>query len=570
MQTIKIKSIKYLVGLVMPIVFLGGCKKEFLEKPPTDAIVDGSFYQTDEQVMAATSLLYSKVWFDYNDKASFNLGDFRSGTAFSAYNDRGNVLFNTTDLTPENDAAWRAFYIVVGQSNLAISNINKYAGPAVSAGVKKTAIAEARFMRAVAYRYLTMNWGEVPIIENNLSLLDEPASVNKHTVKSIWRFITREMRAVADELPEVATQPGRITKWSAEGMLARFYLTRAGVEGNGGTRNQAFLDSAKYYSQRVIMNSKATLLKNYADLFKYPYDNNAESLFELQWVALPGNAGYGVGNSTPSYLNYSADISVEGWGGDKGATWWMLSQYEGITASGDSLLRGRTLDQRLKATYMLPGANYPEITQTTNGVTQKLVYPNNGGDVTFASIKKYVVGKSVDLGMTVEAQRYPNNTYMMRLAEMYLIYAEAALGNNASTTDATAIEYFNKVHTRSGLSPFTITDPVTNAPTPLTLDVILKERFIEFAMESMGWYDLVSLHYYNPQKAYSILNSQDRGLYNITPDVFPNPTSWTIRKTTWANTDRKINANSGNFLLPIPAKEKSQAPNLSTPAVEYP
>jgi starch-binding outer membrane protein, SusD/RagB family len=86
----------------------------------------------------------------------------------------------------------------------------------------------------------------------------------------------------------------------------------------------------------------------------------------------------------------------------------------------------------------------------------------------------------------------------------------------------------------------------------------------------MGWYDLVSLHYYNPAKAYSILNSQDRGYYKAIPDVFPNPTLWTFKKTPWANTDRRINANSGNFLLPIPAQEKSQAPNLSKPAVDYP
>ncbi|MEO6549477.1 MAG: RagB/SusD family nutrient uptake outer membrane protein [Ferruginibacter sp.] len=561
MKNKNISRIHFLLGLIVPIVILSsGCKKDFLEKPPTDAIVDANFYQTDEQVLAASSLLYSKVWFDYNDKASYNLGDFRAGTAFSAYNDRGNVLFNTTDITPENGAAWRSFFIVVGQSNLAINNINKYASPSVSPTIKKIAIAEARFMRAVAYRYLTMNWGDVPIIENNLELLND-TTIHKNTANSVWRFITKEMRAVADDLPATALQTGRLTKWSAEGMLARFYLTRAGVESAGGVRNQAYLDSAKYYAQRVITNSGRSLLKNYADLFKYPYDNNAESLFELQWVALPGDPGYGVGNSTPSYLNYSADISVEGWGGDKGATWWMLSQYEGITASGDTMLKGRTLDQRLKSTFMLPGANYPEITQKLNGVNQKLVFPNPGGDVTFANIKKYVIGKSEDLGFIVEAQRYPNNTYMLRLAEMYLIYAEATLGNNASTMDAAAMDYFNKVHTRSGL-PTRID--------PLTLDDILKERFIEFAMEGMGWYDLVSLHYYNPSKAYSILNSQDRGLYNIVPDVFPNPTSWTFKKTTWATTERKIVANSGNFLLPIPAQEKSQAPNLAKPPVDYP
>jgi len=559
----KIYYLKTLLRLVIPFLVLSGCKKDFLAKPPTDSIVDASFYKTDEQVLAGTDLLYSKVWFDYNDKASYNLGDFRSGTTYSAYNDRGNVLFNTTELTPENDAAWRSFFVVVGQSNLAIHNINTYAGPGVSARVKKIAIAEARFMRALAYRYLTMNWGDVPVIEDNIALLND-TSLTRNTSKSVWRFITREMRAVAADLPETPIQVGRISKWSAEGMLARFYLTRAGVESTGGTRNQVFLDSAKYYAQRVINNSGRALLKNYEDLFKYPYDNNSESLFELQWVALPSGE-YGVGNSAPSYLNYSPDMSVEGWGGDKGATWWMLSQYEGFTASGDTMLQGRTLDQRLKATYMLPGAYYPEITETLNGVNQKLTFPYANQDVNFASVKKYVVGGKdpgdLNLGFQVKQQCYPNNTYMLRLAEMYLIYAEAVLGNNTSTNDATALAYFNKVHTRSGLAEH---------PAPLTLDDILKERFIEFAMESMGWYDLVSLHYYDPTKAYSILNSQDRGYFKVIPDVFPNPTQWTIKKTPWATTDRKINANSGNFLLPIPATQKSQSPNLSKPAVDYP
>jgi hypothetical protein len=104
---------------------------------------------------------------------------------------------------------------------------------------------------------------------------------------------------------------------------------------------------------------------------------------------------------------------------------------------------------------------------------------------------------------------------------------------------------------------------------PLTQDIIFKERILEFAMEGMGWYDLVSLHYYNPAKAYAILNSQDRGLFAVKPDVFPNPTQWTILKTKWNTIDRKINAYDGNFLLPIPAAEMSQAPNLRKPAVDY-
>ncbi|WP_262246837.1 RagB/SusD family nutrient uptake outer membrane protein [Parapedobacter soli] len=543
--------------LIGTLIASAGCSNSFLEKPPTDAIVDANFYKTDDQVLAATALLYSKVWFDYNDKASYNLGDFRAGTAFSAWNDRGNVLFNTTGDTPENGTAWRSFFIVVGQSNLAIQNIMKYAGDGVSADVKRIALAEARFMRALAYRFLVMNWGAVPIIENNITLLAD-TTAQRNTPESVWRFITNEMRAAAEDLPETPLRPGRLTKWSAEGMLARFYLTRAGVaSGGSGTRDQVFLDSAKYYAERVINLSGASLLNSYADLFLYPYDNNAESLFSLQWTYSPG--AWGTQNSTPAYLAYSGDIANgDGWGGDKGATWWMISMYDGIKATEEGM-EGRTLDQRLKATFMLPGSHYAEITQSIPGGKQELIFPFTGTDNNFLSVKKYVTGKAEDVGGQAASQNYGHDTYMQRLAEIYLIYAEAVLGNQASTTDPTAVEYFNKVRMRSGLPAF---------EDPLTLDVILKERFVEFAMEGMAWYDLVSLHYYNPQKAYDILNTQDRGLFFTVPNQMPSPTSWTFTKTTWF-TERNITANSGNFLLPIPTAELSQAPNLRKPAVDY-
>lgn len=554
-----LKNIYIKLLTLFSFALLGGCSEDFLERPPKDSIVDAGFYQTDDQVLASTALLYSKVWFDYNDKASYNLGDFRAGTAFSAWNDRGNVLFNTTGNTPENGSAWRSFFIVVGQSNLAIQNIRKYAGPSVSPAVKSHAIAEARFMRALAYRFLVMNWGAVPVIENNLTLLSD-TTVQRNTPKSVWKFITGEMRQIAEDLPEKPVRVGRLTRWSAEGMLARFYLTRAGVEaGASGQRNQVFLDSAKYYAERVITLSGASLLGKYADLFLFPYDNNKESLFSLQWVYSPG--AWGTQNSTPAYLAYGPDIANgDGWGGDKGATWWVMQQYEGIKTVSETVLQGRTVDQRLKATFMLPGASYPEITQTIPGGNQKLVFPFVGTDNNFIAIKKYITGKAVDVGGQAAQQNYGHDTYMMRLAEMYLTYAEAVLGNNASTSDVKALQYFNQVHTRAGLSPVT---------GPLTFDQIFKERIVEFAMEGMAWYDLVSLHYYNPTKAYAILNTQDRGFFFTKPDRFPDPTSWTFTKTAWATAERKIDANSGNFLLPIPSAELSQAPNLQKPAVDY-
>lgn len=559
----KITRIHYFTGILLALAAMAGCKKSFLDQPPQSAVTVTTFYKTDGQLLAGTALLYNEVWFDYNDKAMYNLGDFRGGTAFSAWNDRGNVMFNTTGDNGENGASWRAFFNVVAQSNLTIYNINKYAGPDVSLQAKKMAIAEARFMRALAYRYLVMNWGPVPVIENNIAQLFD-TSITRNTIPSVWRFITREMRAAAADLPATPVQEGRVTKYSAEGMLARFYLTRAGVESSGGSRNQTFLDSAKYFAADVINNSGKNLLNNYEDLFKYPYDNNAESLFELQWV-FAGTNVWGTANSMPEYLAFSPDISFGGWGGDKGATWWLLKQYDGFTEQPDGTLKGRTLDQRLHATFMLPGFYYPEITRVSDKT--KLVFPQTGTDQNFLSIKKYVIGSPIDLAGIASQQHYPNDTYMMRLAEMYLVYAEATIGNSSSTTDPVAIDYFNKVHTRAGLPAWTLSG--TNADGPLTLDAVYSERFKEFAMEGMAWYDLVSLHYWNPSKAFSILNSQDRGLFFAKADQVPNPTQWTFTKTSWF-TQRTINANEGNFLLPIPNTELSQAPNLQKPPVDYP
>src|SRR6185503_5786233 len=162
-----------LVALLAFAVF-AGCSDSFLERPPQDSLVDANFYKTNDQILAGTAPLYTAVWKDYIDQANFKLGDFRGGTTFRAWGDRDHVLFNTTEVSADNSAAYRAFYVVVGQANLAIHNINTYAGAAVTGEIKNHAIAEARFMRATAYTHLVSNYGAVPIIENNLDHLKDP------------------------------------------------------------------------------------------------------------------------------------------------------------------------------------------------------------------------------------------------------------------------------------------------------------------------------------------------------------------------------------------------------------
>ncbi|ALI98232.1 RagB/SusD family nutrient uptake outer membrane protein [Rufibacter tibetensis] len=566
-----------LAGAFAALAMFTGCKDEFLERPPLDTLTDGAFFKTDAQILAATSPLYNVAWKDYHDQASYFIGDIRGGTLFYPWDGpaerRDNVFFRATGVSRSTLWAYQACYNVIAQSNMAIYNINKLAGPDVTVAVKNQAIGEARFMRATAYSILVTTFGEVPIITDNVADLNSPGKV-KNTIPSVWEFITRDYLFAADNLPLTSTQPGRVTRWSAEGMLARTYLTRAGVGSSGGQRNQDFLNKAKEYAQRVITQSGKSLVRPYENLFKYPYDNNVESLFENQWVF---GDNYAAANTMASQIYPMGEIAVnnDGWGGNYSATWWMMSLYEGlITNQGDAnpandgQTLGSTPDQRLKATFMLPGFHYPEI---TNKVTkEKLTWAAPGATATnnFAVIKKYVVGNDLDLGGQAAQQRYPHNTYMMRLAEMYLTYVDAAIGNAESTSDPIAVQYFNDIRNRAGLP--SVAGPIQmarNYPTS-GRDQVFEEWVKEFAMESLTWYELVRIHYYNPQKAYSIINNQDRALFLAKPDRFPNPTGWTFTKTSWM-TERNPNVSASNFFMPLPSVELSQSPSLAQPAVDY-
>jgi hypothetical protein len=538
---------KYLITFIC-LITLSACSKDFLNRPPEDAIVDVNFYKTSDQVLAGTSPLYNIVWFAYNDKSSHGIGDGRAGILMSGSYQLENIRMQTTDVTPEVYSSWTSFFNVVAQSNMAISNLTKYTAPSVPEAVKQAGIAEGRFMRGLAYSYLVQNWGAVPIIVDNNTLLTD-TSITRNTVESVWEFIIRDIRFAAQNLPATPLQKGRLTKWAAEGMLAKMFLTRAGIS---GSRNQADLDSAAWYANDVIMNSGASLMANYEDLFIMKNNNNPESLFALQWKY---DGDWGTQNSVQAFLAFGSEITGfgDGWGGDLGA-------------SPDQLKLYRPEDKRRKGTFMFPGDHYSYIHQSVDDpnnpgkkIVQELQVPWNfvGNERynTRAWVKKYVVGRPEDNDGKVTQQHTEINTYMLRLADVYLIYAEAILGNSPSTSNSTALQYFNAVRTRAGLA----------AKATITWDDIHLERRLELAMEGQAWYDYVRLYYYNPAKALQLLNAQDRGTYRIVPNLPTNATAWTIT----SDTPSFYPVTASNFYLPYPAAEMTAAPNLRKPPVPY-
>lgn len=518
-----------MICVLFAVFFAVSCQNDFLDRPSQSEISTENFYKTKEEIRLATAALYGgKVWAQWNNLAYLPLGDILSGNLILAYQGSDLVQLNTFTLSGSNPrliSGWNSLYIVVAHCNTTIKAIRENAPATVSEADKNAAIAEARFIRAMAYYHLVMLWGEVPIIEDNSKLIESPL-VNKNKVADGYRFITEDLVFAAENLPEV-DEKGRVTSWSAKGMLSKVYLTMAGLGQAGGDRKQEYLDLAKKYAKDVVENSGLVLLPSYKDLFRTQFNDNPESLFALQWSA---TTGWMEGNQLLTY-SPSNEINPQ-----KTAAWGSPAP------SYDLYLAYITQDSiRRKTSFMITGDYYAELNAAGGGYT-----------ATMPGMKKHIIGNGADNNTPAMAPfgSIEHNS-LLRLADVYLIYAEAILGNNASTTDADALLYFNKVRERAGV------DPVTE----LNIDVILNERRVELACEGQYWYDLVRLSYYNPVKALNRINNQKRVVFEYNKDTeiaTPKDPIAIITPATVAS-----------FTLQLPASEIEINPKLNDESVSY-
>jgi hypothetical protein len=189
---------------------------------------------------------------------------------------------------------------------------------------------------------------------------------------------------------------------------------------------------------------------------------------------------------------------------------------------------------------MLKGDYYAELNAAGGG------YKFTGN----AGLKKHIIGTRVDNSApTMTLTSSTEHNALLRLAEVYLTYAEAVMGNSASTTNPDALLYFNKVRVRAGLIPVTSLDAET----------LFREKRVELAAEGHYWEDLVRLSYYDEPKAIKKLNEQERILFNYDNGVVTKGS--TLASVTPANTT--------TFKFPIPSPEVTANPKLLEAPVPY-
>jgi hypothetical protein len=565
---------------------------DFLDQPATDSYNKDNYYQTDAQCVAGVNYLYNSPWFDFL-RGFIRVGEELSGNIYysstSAYN-TFTVNGSDDDLVNMSNSLWS----VVGHANVVYNNL-KSAPSAVSDATRNQCLGECLVWKAMAYFYLVRSFGEVPIIHDTEAELTLGTYNNVKKVKraDVYEYIVMTLEQAMKDLEGVTdgASTGRVDYYSAEALLAKVYLAKAGV---GGSLDADDLAKAASYAKDVIDNSGRQLLDDYADNFKIANNINDECLISWRWA---------VGAHWTSQNGLQSELGMLGF--DEFGDCW--GQYTGATvdlqeAFGVKLLENQpsswlnSTDTRLKATMMLPGFTYDYFWQDKtydNSLNGKGTgfdylqfiydseYNSSSGGVLYsqtgANCAKHLYGDTYDhvqaTGVSPQRQSNQLATHILRLADVYLIYAEAMLGTgdtSRSTTNATAIDAFYKVHQRA----------VKNATRPSSISFmdIWKERRLELAMEGDRWYDFVRVSYYAPDFAISQLSNQKRnamwgldGLYK----TYYNTGQWTVTSSMQYNDQTsapdvtslmKKDPDTGMnyFYLPMSAEDVLYNPNLGS------
>lgn len=505
---------------------MAACKKSFTVRASLDSPTVDNYYNTADQVRGATATLYGLAWFDYLDKGLDCIGEVRSGNEFTWDGQYASFKdFTTTATDPRLAESWRALYKVAGWANVMIKTLEYKKASGVNQPFIDAGIAESRFIRGVAYFYIGRIWGDAPIVTNP----DELAKSGNYAVpryfqKDVLRFALEDFKAAEAGLPETDAK-GRVTKYSAKGMMAKVYLYRGDY------------DSAKTKAGEVIASGKYDLFNDYQGMFtSSANNNNIESLFALQHAI---TNEWGSQNSLQAF-RAPGNLLVTGDG------------WSSIIPTLDILNAYEAGDLRRKWSIMEHGSVYPQWKPTRENNTAYNTFMANGYKYdtaqasplgiktsTRSNISKYVVGPG-SASEPVLAQKTQICTYILRYADVLLIYAEAALGTNASTSDAGALAALNKVRARAGLL----------AKSSFTKDDILRERRVELAFEGDYWFDITRQGY---AKAKEIIEKQNRGYKNDNG-------SETVVNPGFSQTQ---------MFLPIPIGETAQNPLLTQPAVAY-
>lgn len=421
--------------------FLISCDDFLTTIPESSYSAEGS-YKSQDDFNYAIAAVYSAQQGLFSSNASWlrliitRSDDIRTGAGYV----NGVDQFLDTDAVDHLTSFWSTAYVMINRCNLILDKID---GVEFKDNVLKDAIkGEAYTLRAWAYHNLAWQFGGVPLIDHELTV-DETLQVARSTQEETFEFAANDYKSAIELLPESwdTDDVGRITKYAAEGGLARLYMF------------QSKFAEAMPYLKDIIDSGNYAMEEEYVNCFTDSHDNGKERVWEIQFTGgqLGEGQAFGAGMVPGGYPGGDI-LPFPGWSSSVYVSNSMVNAYE----EGD--LRK---DVSIVNNYM------------ENGVLNE----------------KYIVRKFCHFDTYIPKDRsdLANNIPIIRYTDVKMMYAEC-LNEAGYVGDGEAFSILNEVRSRAGLPALTsATVPNQDA----FRKAIQQERRVEFAFEGLRWYDLL-------------------------------------------------------------------------------
>lgn len=444
--------------LVIFILTVSVSCEEFLQEDPRDLISPVNYYNSDDEAVAALYGLYSDLRSYHlygnggNGLPSFTLigvdevGPNRQYGPYEPLIDynisEGNYSFALK--------VWQQLYKLIADANAVINRVE--GNEKISQSIEDQVVGESLLLRALAYYHLTNLWGDVPYYRDALPL-DEVSKLGRQNADEIRVDIIEDLKKAEDMLFSDVSgiNRGRGTKWAAKTLLTKFYLWRKDW---GKARDKAV---------EIIENSPHSLLDNYEDIWNTEKPFNDEVIWQLDFVK-DGGRNSGSTNRSDFFNPRLRDEPKSST--DKKA-------LKRILASNGEYFNGFGL--------MVP---LPDFVKKFPG--DDLRRPMNiyqeyeGIQLSFPYMKKFQ-----NLNFTESPRaNHKNNTFIFRLADVYLMAAEA---ENELNGPGGAYHYINAVRARA----YEPDQPYSGLSQDEFRKALQDERKWELAAEGYRKYDLI-------------------------------------------------------------------------------
>lgn len=482
---------KYILPLFAMVLGFTSCEG-FLEKYPKDKLVPETYFRNEQDLKLFSNSFYDNLL----DKTPY---DEQSDLAFQKGNISDELLGGSARETPTNAASGGWSWGQLRKINTMLGHMDQCEDEAVA----RQYTGLAKFFRTKFYYEKVKRFGDVPWYDKELGSTDSTLYKARDSREYVMAHMIEDIDYAIENLPE-AVSTYRVNKWSALMLKAQFCLYEGtfrkyhGVSYSDGRSADEYLTLAYQAAQQVMESGKYSLSKTrtYHDMFM---DVDADK--DEYILAIKMDQSIGCTHSATSYVQMAT-------GGNPGFSKKFIDSFLMKDGSRFSEKEGwETMqfvdevadrDPRLGMITRLP--------EHVRANSKEVFY---GPDITMTStgfqLEKFVM--STDYEIAERANMSFNDIPVFRLAEAYLIFAEAKAELNILTQEDVD-KSINILRDRVGM-PHLVLEGLTVDPflisekygyrhiaslNPSNMAQILevrRERTIELILEIRRWDDLV-------------------------------------------------------------------------------